>query len=768
MRERDLLSLDFPRIREILASFTQTPIGKEKARNLLPFNTQKEAEREFRRLEQIADFSFSGQGIKDIREELSSLKEGEVLSPLLILDIQPFLLMVKELKKLPPAIISPTARLRLNPDDLSQLARKIKETLDEQGAIREKAFPIFQKLGEEIRRQRALIISKLETIRKKNSPLFREGEITLRGGRYCLPLKASQKGRIDGIVHDLSETGHTLFIEPLSIVEMGNQLVRAEKRYEEEKRKILRELSEEIYKRKESLLALADLVGEIDLLLAKRDFGRYFEGVKPTFITEGAAPYLEIKGARHPLLLLKEKTAQGESPFRPEVVPLNLVMADKKILIVSGPNAGGKTCLLKTVGLMALLAQCGIFPPAQRLTIPFFQNIFTDIGEKESLEEATSAFTSHLLNIKEMLKENVGCSLFLLDEIGSATSPEEGSALALALIETLRQKAGIVIITTHLTNVKSHITAPDILLGGMEFKERPTYRLILGLPGESSALEIASLISFPKEIIDRARRFLGEDFLSLQEKIKKLEKEIQTYEELNRHLTEKDKEITELTSLLSQRIQELTKKEKSLRREILKEKERFLSENREKIERVILKIKEMMATKEAVAAGKELIEDLKRDIKSERERLVTHKGEIKVGTRVYIPRFQKSGQVIEIDKGEAKLLIGKVKVILPIAELEIEEVVPEESDDHREEIINFDPCLNIRGEEKVFALEKVERFLEDAGFYGVKELTIRHGKGEWVLRQAIWELLKEDQRVAEFREGRREEGGSGVTIVKLR
>ncbi len=776
MRERDFLSLDFPRIKEILASFTKTPLGRERALSLLPFPSREEAEREFSLLSRLGDNSYSLSGIEDIRGVLIPLKEGMLLLPKSLLAIRQTIIGFRELRKIPKDIWPKDLT-----DFLSQgeeLAAKIGEVIDEGGEIKTESSPLFQKWSEEMKNIRTTIIKRLEALRKEKPDLFWEGEVTIRNGRYCLPLKSFKKGRIPSIVHDLSESEKTLFVEPVFLVELGNQLVRAEREMEEEKRRILSRLTEAVVAKKSIILSLLDFVGSLDLWLAKISFSQRFGGSKPVFTNDN---YLEIIGARHPLLLLKAVEGEGR-----EVVPLDLKMTDKKVLVVSGPNAGGKTCLLKMIGLISLLSQCGIFPPCERAVIPFFDNILTDIGEKESLEEGFSAFTAHLLNLKEILEKSEGKkSLILLDEIGGATSPEEGGALACALIEELKQREGIVIVTTHLTMVKIFAyNDPEILQGGMEFNGKPTYRLILGLPGESSALEVASLLDFPRRIIARAQNLRGEGFISFSEKLKELAQEISDYRNLNQSLVEKEKEVKELSFILEKRLREWTKKEKELRREIIQEKEIFLRENREKMEKLISELRQWREkpsrdekrVKEVIRESEELGEKLAAEMREERRRLITNKREAKVGDRVWIMRFDQEGEVLSLDGELAKVALGRLTIKIPRQELEVIEEKTNSSErspirsqrGDKETLIPFSPLLNIRGEEKVFALEKVERFLEDASFYGCKEVKLLHGKGKGILRKAIWDLLTKDKRISEFREGRPEEGGSGVTVVKLK
>ncbi|MEO0098856.1 MAG: Smr/MutS family protein [candidate division WOR-3 bacterium] len=771
MRLRDLESLDFPRVKEVLASFTQTPIGREKALSLSPFPNQEEVEKEFFRLSLLWGNRYALSGIKDLRETLIPLKEGMCLTPNTLAEIRQTILGLGELKRVPKEIwcenFSPFFTR------IEGLAEKIGEAIDDFGEMKPEFSPLLKRLNEEAKSIRAEIIKKLEGIRRENPDLFWDGEITIRNGRYCLPLKSFKKGRLPAIVHDLSESEKTLFVEPISLVELGNQLVRREREMAEERRKILLDLTKGVVKEKSALLSLLDFAGLVDLWQAKISFAQRFGGTKPTFIKDDS---LEIIGARHPLLLLKGV----------EVVPLDLVMKGKKVLVVSGPNAGGKTCLLKTVGLVVLLSQCGIFPPCQRAVIPFFDNLFTDIGENESLEEALSAFTAHLLNIKEILTSDGNKkSLILLDELGGSTSPEEGGALACALIEELKRRDGITIVTTHLTVVKLFAyNDPEVLQGSMEFKGKPTYQLILGLPGESSALEIASLLDFPQRIIIRAQNLRGENFISFSEKVKELAKEISDYQNRNRSLAEKEKKVQELNSLLEKRLREWEKKEKEWRREFIRAKETFLKENREKVEKLISELRQWRERplrdekriKEIIKESEELFVKVMTEIKEERKKLITQRREVKVGDRVRIVRFDQEGEVLALDGELAKVSLGRLTMKIPSQELEVVEEKVNSSEGSpvasprkdEDTLPPFSPLLNIRGEEKIFALEKVERFLEDAILYGCKEIKLLHGKGKGILRQAIWDFLAKDKRISEFREGRPEEGGSGVTVVKLK
>ena len=753
--------LDFPKVRETLANFTQTGIGRDAALKITPNPDPVWIENELNCIEELIKLSEESNlsSVSDIRPIVSSSTHG-LLSPQLLNQIRLCLEGLRKTneffnkrKESIPLIYQITGNIKT----FEPIEQAIEKAIEHDGAIKDDASPELRRIRIKLRRMRNGIVNRLEKIASTNSEFFQDHGLTIKGERYVLPLKLEAKGKIPGILHDYSATGKTLFIEPLELMEDQNELAQLKSNETDEIKRILTKLTEIVSQNQAEILDSLNVIEQLDLLQAKKRFAIRFDCNKPQITNNGK---LEIVNGRHPLLLLK----------RNEVVPLNFSFPDEtKIVLISGPNAGGKTVVLKTIGLFSLMLNSGMYLPGKYTAMPIYQNIFADIGDEQSLESDLSSFSAHLLRVKQILQSTDSKSLVLMDEIGSSTAPEEGSALAIAILESLRDRGVATLATSHFGQLKLFVhDTKEMANAAMEFRGKPTYRLIMGIPGESSALEISQELGLPDTIINRAKDYLGKDWLDLSEKIKKLSAELEKTETLNRDLIQNKTELEiskkEYEAKVSQFKSFQDEEKKKFRRDL----NNLLKTTRKEIENLVREIKEKNAEKSTIVQAKKYITNRMETLTEKPE---TPKVTIPVfnhGDYVFSKTFRKKGLVVDTDSKEnITVAFGNIKMKLHPEDLEkVDEAVPVKSVDFTP--LEFNPKLNLRGMTQEEANDILDKFLDDAVLAEVKNLTILHGKGKAVLKQMVWKRLRRDPRIETIKLGEPFEGADGVTIVKLK
>ncbi len=514
--------------------------------------------------------------------------------------------------------------------NFDDIIEEINKRIDENKEIKNDASPVLFKIRMRKRTLYNHIKNVLKEILTSSSHLFTELNIVERNGRYVLPVKTSLKHSIPGIVHAYSNSGETVFVEPMQTVEFGAELVELEKKEQDEIVNILKALTSKIKLIIESIESDIDYAANLDLLFAKVMYASDYNCTMPIF-----GNHLNIKNGYHPLLKHLKK----------DTVPLNLNMsADKKVLLISGPNAGGKTVVLKTVGLLCLMAKFGMFIPADEGTIiPFFDEIYADIGDEQSLESDLSTFAAHLLQIKYALESKNGKNLVLLDELMNQTSVEEGSALASAIMEELAQRNNTVLATTHNESLKIYVSKKkDMINAGMEFTDKPTYRLILGIPQPSNAIKLAEQMGLDKVVIEKAKSYLDREKESLNELFENLSKELAIVQEekdkLNRLISEYDYKIAEFNSKKNKEMAELKEK---YQKELLKAKHR--------IEELVRTLRKEGAKPEVVKETKEFF---KEELKKEESKIPYYP---KIGEMVKIKGSNRAGVVLAQHQGRFKI-----------------------------------------------------------------------------------------------------------------
>lgn len=676
-----------------------------------------------------------------------------------------------------------TARCLRGTEDPAPLADRLQSCLRPDGVLEDHASARLGALREQARAAEARL---RDTARQEMRRAVERGwtqgpEIVLRGDRFCVPVRAGARGRLPGIVHDRSGSGETLFVEPAAVVEAGNAFAEARLAVEEEERRILLELNRAVADHAPALLDLFERAVEIDTVRARARFGRAIGGRLPE-ATPAEGSKLRLEGFRHPLLAESlEAAGRGE-----DLVPLDLRLDDDRILVVSGPNAGGKTVALKSLGLAVLMAQAAIpLPCAHPPLLPRVDHLLLDLGDEQSIQDALSSFSAHLTHLKAILDLATRRSLVLLDEVGGGTDPQEGVALARAVLEHLADTGCRTLVTTHYGQLKALVEEDRRFRhASMSFDHaalRPRFRLRLDLPGASHALEIAGRIGLPAEVLQRATELVGDDRLRLDRLLRDLERSRDAQLELERDLRRQLDEA----KLSRQRYDALARELKQARRERLREAERqaegIVRNARRKVEALLRSIREAGGSEAAVEAARQArreIEERVQRLEQQRPRkqspvrpprlvegaLVRHTGLGKVGRVVDL-----RGDRITLQIGDARVVARAEQLAAPDDEEARREAQPVEGS-IRTHIVDASPVastrVDVRGCDVEDAWNLVDRAIDRCMVTGMRELEVIHGKGSGRLRSALGRRLAEDPRVSESRLGEGEHD-DGVTLVRI-
>ncbi len=644
----------------------------------------------------------------------------------------------------------------------------IQKIVDENGEVKDNASSKLSEIRNEINRKTDSLSKVINKILKNlsDSYLVREEYITLRDGRMVVPVKSEHKRHVKGFIHSESSTGQTVYIEPEETLELNNEILSLKFAERREIERLLKELTKKIGEQSDNLKLALQTIAYLDAIFAKAKYSIEIIGSFPS-LDENST--FRILDARHPILLKKygkEKT-----------VPLNLNIEKDNVILITGPNAGGKTVVLKTAGLLSLMVMSGIHIPAHPdSNFKFLAQILVDIGDQQSIEDDLSTFSSHLTNIHNILNRADVNSLVLLDEIGTGTDPAEGSALASAILISLQKKNAIVLATTHHGELK---LAANELEGfqnaSMEFdpvKLIPTYKFKQGVPGSSYAFEVAGRIGFSNDFFELAKNYLDPDkmkietfLIDLENKSTSLEKKLKEYELENSRLKG-------LTNLYQQNIERLEKQKKEIINNAKIKADEFLKDVNKKVENAIKEIRETKADKEVVKNIRKEISELKEEAKSENNLSTTDKNIIlKTGDYVNVKNSQTYGKILEIEKDKAVIVSGSIKLKIKLAEL-----LPAKKKDVETKIefsgsyfkSDAKSNLDIRGKKPEEADFEVVKFLDDAFSAGLNRIEILHGKGTGILKKMVHEILSKHEGVKKFYFANIEHGGDGITVVELK
>lgn len=664
-----------------------------------------------------------------------------------------------------------------------RLSENIDRCILSEDEMADNASPELRNIRRAMVRQNDAIRNRLNQIISSgdNKTFLQDAIVTMRDGRYVVPVKAEHRGRIPGIIHDQSSTGATIFIEPQVIVNLNNELRELELAEKAEIERILAELSSNVAEHFHDLKNNQKILTDLDFIFAKGKLSVKMGADAPMINDSG---YMDLKKARHPLIDPKK------------VVPIN-VAAGKgyQTLVVTGPNTGGKTVTLKTAGLLAMMAQSGLHIPALSSSqLPVYRNVFADIGDEQSIEQSLSTFSSHMKNIVEVVEETDDASLVLLDELGAGTDPTEGAALAIAILERLRFQGATTIATTHYNELKKYaLSTEGVENASMEFNVEtlsPTYKLSIGIPGKSNAFEISQKLGLPEEIIHRAGKLIERGDIEFEDVISAIEADKKKAE------AERDEAVALRMALEKEKAQ--LEKEKAA---LEKEKKEIIRQAKEDARMMLKEAKET-----ATEVQKELKELAKLDSLGERtkrfeknrKRLKDKEGEyaervirevnndnpvkvdtLKTGDRVKVLTLDQNGEILTLpdEKGNLMVQVGILKMNVNVKDLMLindgtKKKKPQPTSRYgamyKQKAMAVSTTVNVQGKNLDDACMDVDKYLDDAFIAGLKEVTIIHGRGEGILKDGIRQLLKRHKHVASYRKGGYNEGGEGVTIVKLK
>lgn len=656
----------------------------------------------------------------------------------------------------------------------------LRDVFDENGDIEDRASSKLAEIRRGIKEKNDNLRKVVNSLLKKfsESALVQEEYYTQRDGRFVLPVKAGYKRQVKGFIHSESATGQTVYIEPEETLELNNEILSlgfAEKR---EIDRILKSLTRKIGSVSIELSSALQILAEIDSYFAAARFSIEIIGSFPSF--DQNRPF-EILDGRHPVLLKKIG--------RDKTTPLNLKITDKNVILITGPNAGGKTVVLKSVGLLTALTLSGFhIPVSPDSNFRFYNDILMDIGDQQSIEDDLSTFSSHLQNIKNILEQSDKNTLVLLDEIGTGTDPAEGSALAIAILINLRDKNATVFATTHHGNVKLIANELDgFENASMEFdlaNLQPTYKFRQGMPGSSYAFEVAERIGFGKEFINMAKEYIDSEKTKIEDFLVELEQKANSYREKLNFVERENTRLTGLANLYQDKVNKLEKQKKEILSEAKVKAEIYLEEVNSKVEAVIKNIRETNASKEAIRSEKETIQELKEKTRKlvepqpEKKKKNIINKEFKSGDFVKLKNSDTKGTILSLDKtkNRAIVTVGSLKLQTKLNELEHTEQDKQKGGDQNYSGyggFSYRPALesirlDLRGRKPEEVDFELTRFLDDAYSSGTLRVEILHGKGTGALKKTVQDLLKTHEQVRDYYPEKIEFGGDGVTIVELK
>lgn len=662
-----------------------------------------------------------------------------------------------------------------------RLAENIDRCILSEDEMSDNASPQLKNIRRSILRQNDAIRNRLNNILNSadNKTYLQDAIVTLRDGRYVIPVKAEHRGRFPGIVHDQSGTGATIFIEPQVIVNLNNELRELELAEQVEIERILAELSSAVAEHFHDIMNNQKLLIALEIIFAKGKFSVKINGESPA-VTEGSL--LELRQARHPLIDPKK------------VVPIDVsVGGDYTTLVVTGPNTGGKTVTLKTVGLLVAMTQSGLhIPAAASSRIPVFEQIFADIGDEQSIEQSLSTFSSHMKNIVEILAHVDGSSLVLLDELGAGTDPTEGAALAISILEKLKACGSCTIATTHYNELKKYALSTDgVENGSMEFNVNtlsPTYRLMTGVPGKSNAFEISRKLGLTEDLIDRASTLLERGDIEFEDVLETIEKDKRRAEEerdeamaINASMKRRQEQLAKREAELEEKQRAIISKAKEEARDILREARETANDVSKEL-RQLNKVESLGERNKKFDKNRRRLKDAEDRVAEKLIRRVNQKpvnaSQLKEGDRVRVLTLDQVGEILTLpdDKGDLTVKIGIMKANINIKDLMfMEEQQPEQTAKggkygslYRAKAQTISMSTNVQGKNLEDAIMDVDKYLDDAYMAGLREVTIIHGRGEGILKEGLRKVFKNHKLVASYRKGRYNEGGEGVTIVTLK
>lgn len=823
MNDQAFATLEYEGARALVRRYAQTPMGRARAEELAPLSSIEDVRRALRAVSECielrargARWSFSETA--DPAEAIARLRiEGTILEPLVLLELARLCeqaadarAAVSAEREAAPVLWSVVEEL---PRTLPGLAARVFSKILPSGELDDRASPELARIRADIVRMRSAITRSLETLMRRSEEAIQDQLVTLRNDRFVIPVRSDHRGRVAGVAHGFSSSGATIFVEPLETIESNNELQALRETEEREVTRILFTLTEELRAELHAIESAAGAVAELDFVNAKAALAAHLRAVEPVIDEENA---LELVEARHPLL---EENLREQGL---EVVPVSLRLdVDKPVMVISGANAGGKTVVLKTAGLLSLLALSGLHVPAREARVPAYASVLADIGDRQSLAANLSTFTSHVSNIRRMVETCVSPALVLLDEVGTGTDPEEGSALGVAVVDHFRRECGAhVIATTHYSGLKMYASNEEAVQNAsVEFDEKtlqPTYRLLVGVAGSSAGLEIARRFRLPEEIIEAARSRVDERTLAADAYLRRIQREAEEAEQLRRALEEERRAVAERYNSLDAEAQ---RRERERQTEFARQLERavadFERQSRELYSKIEDRAQRVRVEREAERRAAELRREAQKARAEARPPSTTRTGDpgsprvvkgtrdadartatsstdapqrdIAAGDEVRLKTLGMTGIVERVSDGEAEVRVKNLRFREKVSNLELVASAPKKQKDDdtlagrlrrmqergtevklKSAREGVDAELNLIGRTTDEARDEVDRFLDEAFLEGHSHVRIIHGHGTGALRRAVAELLRTHPHVERFDLAPENQGGAGATVVELK
>ena len=791
MEQDSFKVLEYKKILERLQNKAGSILGKELAGGLQPSSDIDEVKERLRETAEAVMVSSMANpplgGIRDIRELMKKIGIGAIIETSEIMDVLTTMYAMRGVKKffkeleLDAPILKNWAR---GLEILGELERNLENTVDEHGNLRDDASVELKRIRREVKTSQARIKDHLNNIlhSAEYQKYFQDAIVTMRGDRYVVPIKQEYRQYFPGIVHDQSASGSTVFVEPMAVVNLNNdikQLVAAEKH---EVERILRDISNQIRRKDDILMENCDILAFIDFTFAKAGLAREMKAVEPVVSEAGATSLLS---ARHPLI------------DSDKVVPIDIsIGADYNMLLVTGPNTGGKTVSMKTLGLLVLMAQAGLFLPVENGSqIAVYNNIYADIGDEQSIEQSLSTFSAHMTHLVEILGKVESDDLLLLDELGAGTDPEEGAALAMAILEQLLNIKATVMATTHYSELKTFAFSRDGIENAcVEFDVntlRPTYRLLTGIPGASNAFAISRRLGLSEALVIRAKQLIQADHAQFEKVINQLEKEKMMYEQMNADIEAKLQRAQKMEAKAEAMRTELSQKKADIIRKAKDEGSALVRRARRESEEIIKQLKEQFNDM-GIQKRQQAIQDARNKLNEEAGRvrpgIVSAKAfrkpvdlkTIEVGDIIYVTKLDQKGTVLGVHGKELEIQMGAMKTTMKASACKFVEkgkkeqpstlsgrkskggssFISKTQEAHRD--------IDIRGMMVDEAEVVLGKFIDDSIMAGLSQVLIIHGKGTGALRKGVHEYLKHHRNVAGFNFADMSEGGTGATLVTLK
>lgn len=795
--------LQFDELKDLLAKYAGSAAGRELITALEPHHERSaleaglgEAGEAMAYTREVAGAQTAGSGaairlrfdqLRDIEGPVRVLKvEGASLDGREIMDLFQTLALAGEYRAILLSVAGRYPRLAHRSTrlaDLRDLARRYQRVFLPDGTLADDASVALRRIRRDIDRQQRSIQESLDRFIRahRSDGTLQEDFVTIREDRFVVPIVSGQKGRIDGVIHGSSGTGHTLFVEPLETIDLNNQLVRLREDELREIERILAEITNALREHADEIAATADALAEFDLIFAKAGFARDFGAVIPRF--SAAERRLILRDARHPLL--EAVLRKQQKP----IVPISFELSEQnRCLLISGPNTGGKTVTMKTTGLLALMAHAAIPVPCAEAEFPLFDDVLADIGDQQSIAESLSSFSGHLLHVKQMLERVTADGLVLLDELGRATDPEEGGALGVAILDEFRKSGAFCLASTHLLPLKLYgAQTPGVLNASMGFDEeslQPTYVLRIGMPGKSAGLDIATRLELPESILAHARSVLPRMQADFQDLLAELHRQV---DENARHASEMKEAIRGLEEREKQVESEALRREQRRQRDWEKKSESITADFEARAQTLMAQLAEASEHRKAAEQAQRLISKTKREFREQAAEAMSPAPEVtkaaherlalEEGARVRLKDVREIATVRRVLKnGMLEVEAGFLRMQVPredIAEVVSQKVEPPRlpKNVRVETGPRWDVSyreLNVIGQRAEEALEQVDKFLDSAALASVDRVRIIHGHGMGILKRAVSEYLGSNPHVSRFYPATPAEGGTGATIVELR